>query len=223
MLWWIFWNLEHLQISVCSVMVMSHSCSFLIMKVLIWHLLLQMYLISFQRSAVKLPVRLVLPESLQLFFPPSPLSNLMYCLYGLSLLYTLLQRAVSTTETVLYIDKGVGNPSALTAEKWEIFFTIKKDSFSAGFASMLSLHAKWTGTGMCECEFNSVCVLFNATLRPWDVNLDSDSLTGEDSLLDCSLLSNPAADLLDEFAPVAFTAQPHKGKQSLLSLMSNQS
>ncbi|XP_077047845.1 AP2-associated protein kinase 1 isoform X4 [Agelaius phoeniceus] len=41
----------------------------------------------------------------------------------------------------------------------------------------------------------------------------TDSLTGEDSLLDCSLLSNPAADLLDEFAPVAFTAQPHKGVQ----------
>ncbi|XP_072702513.1 AP2-associated protein kinase 1 isoform X3 [Ciconia boyciana] len=41
----------------------------------------------------------------------------------------------------------------------------------------------------------------------------NDSLTGEDSLLDCSLLSNPAADLLDEFAPVAFTAQPHKGLQ----------
>uniref|UniRef100_A0A8C3MR90 Uncharacterized protein n=1 Tax=Geospiza parvula TaxID=87175 RepID=A0A8C3MR90_GEOPR len=40
----------------------------------------------------------------------------------------------------------------------------------------------------------------------------TDSLTGEDSLLDCSLLSNPAADLLDEFAPVAFAAQPHKGK-----------
>ncbi|XP_041334744.1 AP2-associated protein kinase 1 isoform X3 [Pyrgilauda ruficollis] len=39
----------------------------------------------------------------------------------------------------------------------------------------------------------------------------TDSLTGEDSLLDCSLLSNPAADLVDEFAPVAFTAQPHKG------------
>nr|XP_009667679.1 PREDICTED: AP2-associated protein kinase 1 isoform X2 [Struthio camelus australis] len=38
----------------------------------------------------------------------------------------------------------------------------------------------------------------------------TDSLTGEDSLLDCSLLSNPAADLLDEFAPVAFAAQPHK-------------
>ncbi|XP_027524813.1 AP2-associated protein kinase 1 isoform X3 [Corapipo altera] len=41
----------------------------------------------------------------------------------------------------------------------------------------------------------------------------TDSLTGEDSLLDCSLLSNPAADLLDEFAPVAFAAQPHKGLQ----------
>uniref|UniRef100_A0A8B9ZW84 non-specific serine/threonine protein kinase n=1 Tax=Anas zonorhyncha TaxID=75864 RepID=A0A8B9ZW84_9AVES len=41
----------------------------------------------------------------------------------------------------------------------------------------------------------------------------TDSLTGEDSLLDCSLLSNPAADLLDEFAPVAFTAQPHKAAE----------
>ncbi|KAM9516454.1 AP2-associated protein kinase 1 isoform 4-T4 [Guaruba guarouba] len=41
----------------------------------------------------------------------------------------------------------------------------------------------------------------------------TDSLTGEDSLLDCSLLSNPAADLVDEFAPVAFAAQPHKGLQ----------
>ncbi|XP_032568510.1 AP2-associated protein kinase 1 isoform X2 [Chiroxiphia lanceolata] len=41
----------------------------------------------------------------------------------------------------------------------------------------------------------------------------TDSLTGEDSLLDCSLLSNPAADILDEFAPVAFAAQPHKGLQ----------
>uniref|UniRef100_A0A8C9EH01 AP2 associated kinase 1 n=1 Tax=Pavo cristatus TaxID=9049 RepID=A0A8C9EH01_PAVCR len=47
----------------------------------------------------------------------------------------------------------------------------------------------------------------------------TDSLTGEDSLLDCSLLSNPAADLLDEFAPVAFTAQPHKGKLFLLPLI----
>ncbi|XP_064328847.1 AP2-associated protein kinase 1 isoform X2 [Phalacrocorax carbo] len=44
-----------------------------------------------------------------------------------------------------------------------------------------------------------------------------DSLTGEDSLLDCSLLSNPAADLLDEFAPVAFTAQPHKEDTNLIS------
>ncbi|XP_010561335.1 PREDICTED: AP2-associated protein kinase 1 [Haliaeetus leucocephalus] len=41
----------------------------------------------------------------------------------------------------------------------------------------------------------------------------TDSLTGEDSLLDCSLLSNPAADLLDEFAPVAFAAQPHKAAE----------
>uniref|UniRef100_A0A803VMB0 Progesterone receptor n=1 Tax=Ficedula albicollis TaxID=59894 RepID=A0A803VMB0_FICAL len=46
----------------------------------------------------------------------------------------------------------------------------------------------------------------------------TDSLTGEDSLLDCSLLSNPAADLLDEFAPVAFAAQPHKGNLALLPL-----
>ncbi|XP_052558024.1 AP2-associated protein kinase 1 isoform X10 [Tympanuchus pallidicinctus] len=45
----------------------------------------------------------------------------------------------------------------------------------------------------------------------------SDSLTGEDSLLDCSLLSNPAADLLDEFAPVAFTAQPHKEDTNLIA------
>ncbi|XP_063031167.1 AP2-associated protein kinase 1 isoform X5 [Melospiza melodia melodia] len=44
-----------------------------------------------------------------------------------------------------------------------------------------------------------------------------DSLTGEDSLLDCSLLSNPAADLLDEFAPVAFSAQPHKEDTNLIS------
>ncbi|KAM7154156.1 AP2-associated protein kinase 1 isoform 1-T1 [Macrochelys suwanniensis] len=39
----------------------------------------------------------------------------------------------------------------------------------------------------------------------------TDSLTGEDSLLDCSLLSNPAADLLDEFAPIAISTQAHKG------------
>ncbi|NWX90568.1 AAK1 kinase, partial [Nothoprocta pentlandii] len=45
----------------------------------------------------------------------------------------------------------------------------------------------------------------------------TDSLTGEDSLLDCSLLSNPAADLLDEFAPVALAAQPHKEDTNLIS------
>uniref|UniRef100_A0A672U0F4 non-specific serine/threonine protein kinase n=1 Tax=Strigops habroptila TaxID=2489341 RepID=A0A672U0F4_STRHB len=45
----------------------------------------------------------------------------------------------------------------------------------------------------------------------------TDSLTGEDSLLDCSLLSNPAADLVDEFAPVAFAAQPHKEDTNLIS------
>lgn len=47
----------------------------------------------------------------------------------------------------------------------------------------------------------------------WDaVNLDSDSLTGEDSLIDCSLLSNPTTDLLEEFAPIAISAPAHKGK-----------
>ncbi|XP_077162292.1 AP2-associated protein kinase 1 isoform X3 [Paroedura picta] len=42
----------------------------------------------------------------------------------------------------------------------------------------------------------------------------ADSVTGEDSLLDCCLLSNPAAaDLLDEFAPLAISSQTHKGLQ----------
>ncbi|XP_074838140.1 AP2-associated protein kinase 1 isoform X3 [Carettochelys insculpta] len=41
----------------------------------------------------------------------------------------------------------------------------------------------------------------------------TDSLTGEDSLLDCSLLSNPPGDLLDEFVPLAISAQAHKGLQ----------
>ncbi|EMP30526.1 Glucosamine--fructose-6-phosphate aminotransferase [isomerizing] 1, partial [Chelonia mydas] len=45
----------------------------------------------------------------------------------------------------------------------------------------------------------------------------NDSLTGEDSLLDCSLLSNPAADLLDEFAPIAISAQAHKEDTNLIS------
>ncbi|XP_044860768.1 AP2-associated protein kinase 1 isoform X7 [Mauremys mutica] len=45
----------------------------------------------------------------------------------------------------------------------------------------------------------------------------TDSLTGEDSLLDCSLLSNPAADLLDEFAPIAISAQVHKEDTNLIS------
>ncbi|XP_053574191.1 AP2-associated protein kinase 1 isoform X4 [Bombina bombina] len=39
----------------------------------------------------------------------------------------------------------------------------------------------------------------------------SDSLTGEDSLLDYSLLSNPAADLLDEFVPVTLSAPASAG------------
>ncbi|KAM7154160.1 AP2-associated protein kinase 1 isoform 5-T5 [Macrochelys suwanniensis] len=45
----------------------------------------------------------------------------------------------------------------------------------------------------------------------------TDSLTGEDSLLDCSLLSNPAADLLDEFAPIAISTQAHKEDTNLIS------
>ncbi|XP_075063510.1 AP2-associated protein kinase 1 isoform X5 [Mixophyes fleayi] len=40
----------------------------------------------------------------------------------------------------------------------------------------------------------------------------TDSLTGEDSLLDYSILSNPAADLLDEFAPVTLSAPTSSGK-----------
>ncbi|XP_044135209.1 AP2-associated protein kinase 1 isoform X3 [Bufo gargarizans] len=39
----------------------------------------------------------------------------------------------------------------------------------------------------------------------------TDSLTGEDSLLDYSILSNPAADLLDEFAPVTLSAPASAG------------
>ncbi|XP_019338217.1 AP2-associated protein kinase 1 isoform X2 [Alligator mississippiensis] len=45
----------------------------------------------------------------------------------------------------------------------------------------------------------------------------TDSLTGEDSLLDCSLLSNPAADLLDEFAPITISAPAHKEDTNLIS------
>ncbi|KAM6180004.1 AP2-associated protein kinase 1 isoform 6-T6 [Erethizon dorsatum] len=41
----------------------------------------------------------------------------------------------------------------------------------------------------------------------------TDSLTGEDSLLDCSLLSNPTADLLEEFAPLAISAPAHKAAE----------
>lgn len=48
----------------------------------------------------------------------------------------------------------------------------------------------------------------------WDaVNLDSDSLTGEDALIDCSLLSNPTTDLLEEFAPIAISAPAHKAAE----------
>ncbi|XP_062817281.1 AP2-associated protein kinase 1 isoform X5 [Anolis carolinensis] len=45
----------------------------------------------------------------------------------------------------------------------------------------------------------------------------ADSLTGEDSLLDCSLLSNPATDLLEEFAPLAVPPQAHKEDTNLIS------
>nr|XP_020636031.1 AP2-associated protein kinase 1 [Pogona vitticeps] len=45
----------------------------------------------------------------------------------------------------------------------------------------------------------------------------ADSVSGEDSLLDCSLLSNPAADLLEEFAPLAVPAQTHKEATNLIS------
>ncbi|XP_051059403.1 AP2-associated protein kinase 1 [Phodopus roborovskii] len=41
----------------------------------------------------------------------------------------------------------------------------------------------------------------------------TDSLTGDDSLLDCSLLSNPTADLLEEFAPIALSAPAHKAAE----------
>ncbi|XP_072004964.1 AP2-associated protein kinase 1 isoform X3 [Engystomops pustulosus] len=45
----------------------------------------------------------------------------------------------------------------------------------------------------------------------------TDSLTGEDSLLDYSILSNPAADLLDEFAPVTLSAPPSADDTNLLT------
>ncbi|KAF6101798.1 AP2 associated kinase 1 [Phyllostomus discolor] len=41
----------------------------------------------------------------------------------------------------------------------------------------------------------------------------TDSLTGEDSLIDCSLLSNPTTDLLEEFAPIAISAPTHKAAE----------
>ncbi|XP_066495257.1 AP2-associated protein kinase 1 isoform X5 [Tiliqua scincoides] len=45
----------------------------------------------------------------------------------------------------------------------------------------------------------------------------ADSVAGEDSLLDCSLLSNPAADLLDEFVPLAVSSQTLKEDTNLIS------
>uniref|UniRef100_A0A8C5RIN7 non-specific serine/threonine protein kinase n=1 Tax=Laticauda laticaudata TaxID=8630 RepID=A0A8C5RIN7_LATLA len=44
-----------------------------------------------------------------------------------------------------------------------------------------------------------------------------DSVTVDDSLLDCSLLSNPGTDLLDEFAPLAVSSQTHKEDTNLIS------
>uniref|UniRef100_A0A8D0WJI7 AP2-associated protein kinase 1 n=1 Tax=Sus scrofa TaxID=9823 RepID=A0A8D0WJI7_PIG len=41
----------------------------------------------------------------------------------------------------------------------------------------------------------------------------TDSLTGEDALIDCSLLSNPTTDLLEEFAPIAISAPAHKAAE----------
>ncbi|XP_059882422.1 AP2-associated protein kinase 1 isoform X5 [Delphinus delphis] len=41
----------------------------------------------------------------------------------------------------------------------------------------------------------------------------TDSLTGEDSLIDGSLLSNPTTDLLEEFAPIAISAPAHKAAE----------
>ncbi|XP_040314580.1 AP2-associated protein kinase 1 isoform X8 [Herpailurus yagouaroundi] len=41
----------------------------------------------------------------------------------------------------------------------------------------------------------------------------TDSLAGEDSLIDCSLLSNPTTDLLEEFAPIAISAPAHKAAE----------
>ncbi|XP_026570997.1 AP2-associated protein kinase 1 isoform X3 [Pseudonaja textilis] len=44
-----------------------------------------------------------------------------------------------------------------------------------------------------------------------------DSITVDDSLLDCALLSNPGTDLLDEFAPLAVPSQTHKEDTNLIS------
>uniref|UniRef100_A0A8D2QDS2 Protein kinase domain-containing protein n=1 Tax=Zonotrichia albicollis TaxID=44394 RepID=A0A8D2QDS2_ZONAL len=68
-----------------------------------------------------------------------------------------------------------------------------------------------------NCPPERLTLFVSCAMPPRDARLDPDSLTGEDSLLDCSLLSNPAADLLDEFAPVAFSAQPHKEDTNLIS------
>ncbi|XP_026570995.1 AP2-associated protein kinase 1 isoform X1 [Pseudonaja textilis] len=45
----------------------------------------------------------------------------------------------------------------------------------------------------------------------------TDSITVDDSLLDCALLSNPGTDLLDEFAPLAVPSQTHKEDTNLIS------
>lgn len=90
---------------------------------------------------------------------------------------------------------------SLPAEEMAVFVLALQQSWA---------HALRVGEG--ECGNVSLTLFVSCSMPPWDAHLDPDSLTGEDSLLDCSLLSNPAADLLDEFAPVAFAAQPHKGK-----------
>lgn len=104
---------------------------------------------------------------------------------------------------------------ALTESSGISFFPSQKMA-----AFVLALHQNCACTlfvGEGEYRNVSLTLFVSCSMPSWDAHLDPDSLTGEDSLLDCSLLSNPAADLLDEFAPVAFAAQPHKGKLALCS------
>ncbi|XP_032353623.1 AP2-associated protein kinase 1 isoform X8 [Camelus ferus] len=74
-----------------------------------------------------------------------------------------------------------------------------------------SVTSNRTGSDLIPCY---CCVCHLMPSLTWDaVNLDSDSLTGEDSLIDCSLLSNPTTDLLEEFAPIAISAPAHKAAE----------